>query len=135
MKVIYLTVKFEFDWTNCFPAVGKRKMWTDRQTDIGHIKLIGRLVTCNPPKKIHFKELKQWQRIIHDTKTLFFHRAKETSACSILSKQKLKSHNPSPLRHVVGILPLKLELKMHISGVWWDILVLDEGYCSLGKIC
>ena len=25
-------------------------MWTDRQTDVGHINLIGGLVTCNPPK-------------------------------------------------------------------------------------
>ena len=27
------------------------KMWTDRQTDVGHINLIGGLVTRNPPKK------------------------------------------------------------------------------------
>ena len=26
-------------------------MWTDRQTDVGHINLIGGLVTRNPPKK------------------------------------------------------------------------------------
>ena len=26
------------------------KMWTDRQTDVGHINVIGALVTCNPPK-------------------------------------------------------------------------------------
>ena len=34
MMVIYLPVKFEFDWTNCFRVrVWKQKMWTDRQTD------------------------------------------------------------------------------------------------------
>ena len=34
MMVIYLTVKFEFDWTNPFRVrVGKRKFWrTDKQT-------------------------------------------------------------------------------------------------------
>ena len=32
MMVIYLPVKFEFDWTNCF-EFRKRKMWTDRWTD------------------------------------------------------------------------------------------------------
>ena len=26
-------------------------MWTDRQTDVGHINLIGGLVTCKPPNK------------------------------------------------------------------------------------
>ena len=25
-------------------------MWMDRQTEVGHINLIGRLVTRNPPK-------------------------------------------------------------------------------------
>ena len=51
MMVIYLPVKFEFDWSNRFKVrVRKRKMWTDRQTDVGHINLIGGLVTCNPPK-------------------------------------------------------------------------------------
>ena len=30
------------------------KMWTDGQTDIGHINLIGRLVTRNPPKNNFF---------------------------------------------------------------------------------
>ena len=58
MMVIYLPVKFEFDWSNRFKVrVWKRKMWTDRrtdrQTDVGHINLIGGLVTRNPPKK-HF---------------------------------------------------------------------------------
>ena len=48
MMVIYLPVKFKFDWTNCFRVrVRKRKMWTD----VGHINLIGGLVTRNPPKK------------------------------------------------------------------------------------
>ena len=33
MMVIYLTVKFEFDWTKCFRVrVRKTKMWTDRLT-------------------------------------------------------------------------------------------------------
>ena len=51
MMVIYLPVKFEFDWTNRFSVrVRKRKMWTDRQTDVWHINLIGGLVTRNPPK-------------------------------------------------------------------------------------
>ena len=46
MKVIYIPVKIEFDWTNCFRVrVWKRKMWTD----IGHINLIGGLVTRNLP--------------------------------------------------------------------------------------
>ena len=56
MMVIYLPVKFEFDWTNRFRVrVRKRKIqtdiWTDGQTDVGHINLIGGLVTRNPPKK------------------------------------------------------------------------------------
>ena len=55
MMVIYLPVKFESDWSNRFKVrVRKRKMWTDRQTDgqtdVGHINLIGGLVTRNPPK-------------------------------------------------------------------------------------
>ena len=50
MMVIYLPVKFEFDWTNCFRVkVRKRKMWTDRWR---HINLIGGLVTRNPPKNL-----------------------------------------------------------------------------------
>ena len=33
MMVIYLPVKFEFDWTNRFQVrVRKQKMWMDRQT-------------------------------------------------------------------------------------------------------
>ena len=57
MMVIYLPVKFEFDWSNRFKVrVRKRKMWTDRrtdrQTDVGHINLIGGLVTRNPPNKM-----------------------------------------------------------------------------------
>ena len=44
MMVIYLLVKFEFDWTNRFRVtVRKRKMWRDAN-------LIGGLVTRNPPK-------------------------------------------------------------------------------------
>ena len=55
MMVFYLPVKFEFDWTNRFRVkVRKRKIrmdrHTDRQTDVGHINLIGGLVTRNPPK-------------------------------------------------------------------------------------
>ena len=52
MMVIYLPVKFEFDWTKRFLVrVWKRKCGrTDRQTDVGHINLIGGLVTCNLPK-------------------------------------------------------------------------------------
>ena len=51
MMVSYLPVKFEFDWTNRFRVrVQKLKMWTDRQTDVGNINLIGGLVTHNPPK-------------------------------------------------------------------------------------
>ena len=53
MMVIYLPVKFEFDWTNRFRVrVQKRKCGrTDRQTDARHINLIGGLVTRNPPNK------------------------------------------------------------------------------------
>ena len=68
MMVIYLPVKFEFDWSNRFKVrVRKRKMWTDRrtdgQTDVGHINLIGGLVTRNPPKKAtqHYQKLFQNQ--------------------------------------------------------------------------
>ena len=51
MMVIDLPAKFECDWMSRFHVrVRKRKMWTDRQTDVGHINLIGGLVTCNPPK-------------------------------------------------------------------------------------
>ena len=51
MMVICLCVKCKFDWTNRFRVrVRKRKMWTDRQTDVGHVNLIGALVTCNPPE-------------------------------------------------------------------------------------
>ena len=33
MMVIYVPVKSEFDWTNCFRVtVRKRKMWTDKRT-------------------------------------------------------------------------------------------------------
>ena len=49
MMVIYLSVKFEFVWTKHFP-VRVRKQKCGR-TD-GHINLIGRLVTRNPPKNV-----------------------------------------------------------------------------------
>ena len=40
MIVIYLPVKFEFDWTNRFQVrFRKQKMWTGRQTGVGHINL------------------------------------------------------------------------------------------------
>ena len=54
MMVIYLPVKFEFDWTKHYPVtVRKQKCGrTDRQTDIRNINLIGGLVTRNPPKNI-----------------------------------------------------------------------------------
>ena len=52
MMMIYLPVKFEFDWSNRFRVrVQKRKIWTDRQTDARHINLIGGLVTRNLPNK------------------------------------------------------------------------------------
>ena len=56
MMLIYVPVNFEFDRTNRFRVgVRKLKMWTDRrtdrQTDVGHINLIGGLVTRNPPNK------------------------------------------------------------------------------------
>ena len=47
--VIYVPVKFEFDWTKHF-WVRVRKWNVDRQTDVGHINLTGGLVTRNPPK-------------------------------------------------------------------------------------
>ena len=66
MMVIYLPVKFEFEWTNRFRVrVWKRKNM-DGQTDVGHINLIGGLVTRNPPNEIihcHKKPIvKQFQR-------------------------------------------------------------------------
>ena len=46
MMVISVPVKFEFNWTNRFRVrVQKQKMWTD----VGHIHLIGGVVTHNPP--------------------------------------------------------------------------------------
>ena len=50
MMVIYLPVKFEFDWTNRFRVKCPETKNVDRQTDVGHINLIGGLVTHNPPK-------------------------------------------------------------------------------------
>ena len=49
MMVIYLPVKFEFDWTNHFQVSTKN---VDGQMDIGHINLMGGLVTCNLPKNL-----------------------------------------------------------------------------------
>ena len=49
--VIYLPVKFEYDWTNRFRVKSPETKNVDGQTDVGHINLIGRLVTRNPPKK------------------------------------------------------------------------------------
>ena len=49
MMVIYLPVKFEFDWSNRFKVSPETKN-VDGQTDVGHINLIGGLVTRNPPK-------------------------------------------------------------------------------------
>ena len=48
--MIYVPVKFEFDWTKLFELEsGKENV--EGQTDIGHINLIGGLVTRNQPKK------------------------------------------------------------------------------------
>ena len=47
MMMIYVPVKYEFDWTNRFRVrVRKQKM----STDVRHTNLIGGLVTRNPPK-------------------------------------------------------------------------------------
>ena len=41
MMVIYLPVKFEFDWTKRFRVKSpKTEKLTDRQTDVGHINLM-----------------------------------------------------------------------------------------------
>ena len=50
MMVIYVPVKFQFDWTKRFELESGNEN-VDGQTDVGHINLIGGLVTCNPPKK------------------------------------------------------------------------------------
>ena len=50
MMVIYPLVKFEFDWTKRFWVFESGNGNADGQTDVGHINLIGGLVTCNPPK-------------------------------------------------------------------------------------
>ena len=55
MMVIYLPVKFEFHWANRFRVESGNKN-VDGQTDVGHINLIGRLVTHNPPKKVFGKK-------------------------------------------------------------------------------
>ena len=49
MMVIYLLVKFQFDWTKRFRVSPETKMLMDGQTDVRHINLIGGLVTRNPP--------------------------------------------------------------------------------------
>ena len=49
MMVIYLPVKFEFDWTNHFRVKSPETENVDGQTDVGHINLMGGLVTRNPP--------------------------------------------------------------------------------------
>ena len=55
IKVFYLYVKFEIDWSNSF-QVRVRKPHPDRrtggQTDVRHVNLIGGLVTRNPPKNV-----------------------------------------------------------------------------------
>ena len=53
--MIYFPVKFEFNWTKrCRVRVWNKNV--DRQIDgprdVGHINLIGGLVTRNPPKKL-----------------------------------------------------------------------------------
>ena len=48
MMVIYLPVKVEFDRTQWFESGNKN---VDGQTEVGHINLIGGLVTHNPPNK------------------------------------------------------------------------------------
>ena len=49
MMLIYLPVKFEFDQTNRFwVRVRKRKMWTDRQMDVKHIKSNGQVGYMQP---------------------------------------------------------------------------------------
>ena len=62
IMVIYLPVKFEFDWTKSFRVrVRKRKCGrTDRQTDIGHINLIDGLVIRNPLKNQTLKLILQF---------------------------------------------------------------------------
>ena len=49
--VIYVPVKFEFDWTKCFWVRVRKQKNVDGQTDVGHINLIGWLVTHEQMKK------------------------------------------------------------------------------------
>ena len=54
MTVIYLPVKFELIGQSVFELESGNKNvdeQTDRQRDVGHINLIGGLVTRNPPNK------------------------------------------------------------------------------------
>ena len=52
MMMIYLYVRFEFDWTKRL-QVGVWEQHVDGQTNVRHINLVGRLVTCNPPKMLN----------------------------------------------------------------------------------
>ena len=54
MMVICVPVKFEFDWTNHFRIRVRKQKNVDGQMDVGHIYLIGGLVTCNSPKNRKF---------------------------------------------------------------------------------
>ena len=56
VMVIYVPVKFEFDWTKYFELESGNENF-DGQTDVGHINLIGGLVTRNPPKNLAVNEL------------------------------------------------------------------------------
>ena len=49
MMVIYIPVRFEFNWTTVFELESRNKN-VDGQRDVGHINLIGELVSGNPPK-------------------------------------------------------------------------------------
>ena len=49
MMVIYLPVKFNSIGQSVFELESGNEN-VDGQTEVGHINLIGRLVTCNPPK-------------------------------------------------------------------------------------
>ena len=89
MMVIYLPVKFEFDWTNRFRVKSpETKMWTDRQTDIGHINLIGGLVTRNPPNKSKTSLIRDIQ------KKLDLHIGEPMQICI-----HRKDNSPKPVNH------------------------------------
>ena len=66
LMVIYVPLKFEFDWTNVFELESGNENvdgQTDRQTDVGHINLIGGLVTRNPPNKGNLSLRKKIHRL------------------------------------------------------------------------